>query len=256
MTSKPLFTDNLEFEAFFQKGDEQSRAGDSLQPFTAIESEVAPETRQVRTPAQRERRARLVKFVSFTMACLTIGSVGATLHVVKARERAAPLLSMLMDRNTENDGSIAANVSLAPQALRNAVPAGRAELGPSDPASRGAITSAAPAIEASAQRAVVSLQVAEPDAVRPEMRGVESSARASNNTSVTGDTHATHRVSGTEEAKAPGATRPLAVVVNPVPRQRNVVVASSRTKSGASSNKPEIPTKPADYRPPTASFAD
>lgn len=78
MKAKPNFIDTPEFDEFFRRGEESTQGADSLQPVADLGSDVDISSDAdltdhfARTPAQIERRARFVKYVSRSMVLLTL----------------------------------------------------------------------------------------------------------------------------------------------------------------------------------------
>jgi hypothetical protein len=94
VTSYQETTDSPEFDEFFRHGDEQASRADSLHPVVedggdgAIDDE--PRRVLVRTPEQVARRAKFIRLVSATMACLSIGTIGAFAHQAMAGHAHGP----------------------------------------------------------------------------------------------------------------------------------------------------------------------
>lgn len=91
MKSQLKLSDTPEADEFFRRGDEALHVADSLQPTVSLDdSEAFADPRVHRTPAQRERRARLIKFVSLFMAFLTVAAAGAFVSTLTKRDRHEP----------------------------------------------------------------------------------------------------------------------------------------------------------------------
>lgn len=96
MKSQLKLSDTPEADEFFRRGDEQLHVADSLQPTVSFDdAEALTDPRLLRTPAQRRRRARLIKLVSLIMVFLTIGAAGAFIGTLKQHEERGATLSLL-----------------------------------------------------------------------------------------------------------------------------------------------------------------
>ncbi|MGE5787740.1 MAG: hypothetical protein ACM3ZE_24315 [Myxococcales bacterium] len=96
MKSQLKLSDTPEADDFFRRGDEQLHVADSLQPTVSFDdADALTDPRLLRTPAQRRRRARLIKLVSLIMVFLTIGAAGAFIGTLKKHEERGAMLSLL-----------------------------------------------------------------------------------------------------------------------------------------------------------------
>jgi hypothetical protein len=285
--SEHKFIDSPEFDEFFRRGDETIHGGDTLQPVADSVHDDEPESDFVRTPAQRERRARFIKLVSVTMALLTVGSASAFTYKamqghrhasqsVAALAAAAPRLVDVVPTKPQFQNPVAL---LAPNSNPVATPMVR-ELQ----------TPPAPELAAAAPKALTEAKVAEipRDAPRaavptgqqsgqtePRVQNIGSPVTSSHGMKV--PTAATNPADAkTVVAVQASAQKPASLMPNAKPVTTAVAVPTKSAVSGAIRTasragvsgvhaRAQLPRlavsrtvgpKPEGYHPPTASFSD
>jgi len=278
--AKQKFSDSPEFDEFFRRGDEPVHGFDTLQPICDLAIDDDPSSRTLRTPEQVERRARYIKLVSVTMACLSVGSIGAFAYKAMHEQRQASTFALQMPAARH-----AQAVIQVPDAIRS-------------PDAMQAIPTqafAAPVVPADEPLpAQVVQQPSQPEAklsesIGPASRMAEQQVRADKSEppipGIAVPTEALPAAPAVPESRAAksaqihaklapansNVSKPASVASPALVLNHSVKVASlTSVEAKPSSSKPaaakaslakaslakQVGAKPADYHPPTASFSD
>lgn len=244
MKSNHKFIDSPEFDEFFRRGDEFTHASDTIQPVvdaTGHEEDLNDAT--LRTPAQRERRARFIKVVSATMAFFTIGSAGAFVYRASSGQQRSTVASYAARPPAESE---LRQTSSTPPLLEP--PAQEPALAPAKTPIGAEVRARDDEATGPALLAPMPQKYAEPQ----PPASVASAPPASSATAKTQP--------AVSPSKVAAKTSVAPVAVAPVIRAPSAISSPVQGRSKSPPTRNDVTTavgpKPAGYRPPTASFSD
>ncbi len=260
---KSIEIDSPEFDDFFRRGDEPAHGPDTLQPVVDIAHEDEADRQALRTPAQVARRAKFIKLVSLTMAFLTLGSASAFTYKAVQGHRPTVSFSARSVVQMGSDSAVAAQAlhevahPSSPVAEPIAAVAEAIPVRPSLPAvsepeqtSDGILKPDSRAHEPKAPEPVV--------AKEPPKAASAASApavAAANSTAVSQKSEAKPSAAKSQGSAKSVVAVPL-VVAKPAVKVASPVSGRARSVAPKLTVVKKVGPKPADYRPPTASFSD
>jgi hypothetical protein len=271
-TYKSIDTDSPEFDDFFRRGDQPAHGPNTLQLVVEMAHDEEVDRQALRTPAQVARRAKFIKLVSVTMACLTVSAVSAFTY--KALQGHKPTTSRAMNSvMQQSSGSAIAAQALQQVALPSAPVADPIQV----VAQAVPVRPPVPLVSEPEQKSEgVSAQTAHGiEPMTPEPVVAKESTRTASMAVVAAKSAPAPAKSAAKLAAARSlvATKPSvaavpipakpAVAAKPAIKVTSSAISSASPVSGwARSAPPKVAvakkagSKPADYRPPTASFSD
>jgi hypothetical protein len=239
--SNHKFIDSPEFDEFFRRGDEPAPAADSLQPMIDFGNGEESDRERLRTPAQRERRAKFIRLVSVTMAFLSVGSAGAFTY--KAMHLRTQKLAFV--------DALAAQPAVQPPAIRASDPT----LPASPEIGNGALPIAQPPTTAAEPAAPT------PPATQP-LHGAAAASTSTAAKAIEPPDKGSRRTASTPSARkpivpaAPAPTRSAVVRSTPIASPAAALAVRTRSPVPSHAAAKTAGVRPENYHPPTASFSD
>lgn len=288
MESKHEFIDNPEFDEFFRRGEELGRGADTLQPVAGAAHQEELQGEFTRTPAQVQRRARFVKFVSATMVCLSIGSAGAFAHKAAQGRYRTVIASLGLQSQTTDSPAGPTDSRHQGSSLSSTLAEPPLHPGPSEAAQVQHVPHTnAPDSAPLAQQAATATTQPNPTTVSTQVAALQPSA-ATNPAVAAATSQPSASAASTQSNEAP--TPAIAAVAAPAPPSADstraatepqllrgtttpkaLVSAAQRSKASVTTNaarstvrmpqtkaatSKSIGPRPEGYRPPTTSFSD